>query len=129
MSKPQPDLLLTWLADEPAHTGGGGVNGVYILRTVSTSDFNPTNGQQKLAGLDARLFGEQSTIITAVAEALDDDGKIGETDTTKQSKYMRLSTFVNLDSRLSVSWPFHMRQLWFSSADIHTDWLHRCSAE
>lgn len=78
------------------------MNGVYILRTVGASEFNADNGQQKLAGLDARIFGQQSTILTAVAVEMDGD-ELGETDTTKQSKFMRLSTLVNLDSRLSAS--------------------------
>lgn len=78
------------------------MNGVYILRTVAPADFKPDNGQQKLARLDSRIFGEQSTILTAVAEAVD-DAEIGETDASKQSKYMRLSTIINLESRLSVS--------------------------
>ncbi|KAB5579927.1 muts domain V-domain-containing protein [Coniochaeta sp. 2T2.1] len=79
----------------------GGVNGVYILRTVGASDFNPNNGQQKLAGLDASIFGGQSTILTAVAEEMGDDG-MGEMGMTKQSKLMRLATVINLDSRLSI---------------------------
>jgi DNA mismatch repair protein MSH5 len=78
------------------------VQGVYILRTVGASDFNPNNGQNKLASLDSDIFKEQSTILTAVANEMVDD-EVGETDTSKKSKFMRLSTIINLDSRLSVS--------------------------
>ncbi|OIW34509.1 hypothetical protein CONLIGDRAFT_650938 [Coniochaeta ligniaria NRRL 30616] len=95
------DYLEAQAQDIEGSTVGGGVNGVHILRTVGASDFNPSNGQQKLAGLDSKIFGEQSTILTAVAEAGDDD-EVGETDTTKQSKLMRLSTVINLESRLSI---------------------------
>lgn len=86
------------------------MNGVYILRTVGASDFNPNNGQQKLASLDSKIFGEQSTILTAVAEAMD-DSEAGEADATKQSKLMRLYTVINLESRLSVSRSYHFRPL------------------
>ncbi|KAB5551373.1 muts domain V-domain-containing protein [Coniochaeta sp. 2T2.1] len=79
----------------------GGVNGVYILRTVGASDFNPNNGQQKLAGLDASIFGGQSTVLTAVTEEIGDDG-MGEMRMTTQSKLMRLATLINLNSRLSI---------------------------
>jgi hypothetical protein len=104
------------------------MNGVYILRTVGPADFNPNNGQQKLAGLDAKLFGEQSTILTAVAEVVDDDEK-GETDTTKQSKYMRLSTVINLESRLSVCRLLHALGSSIEVLTRRTDWLRWSCAE
>lgn len=78
----------------------GGMQGAYILRTVGASDFNPNNGKEKLAKLDSKIFGPQSTVLTAVAEGVD---YVEDTDTTTQSKLLRLSTVINLESRLSVS--------------------------
>jgi DNA mismatch repair protein MSH5 len=78
------------------------VNGVYILRTVVPADFSFEKGRQKLAALDSKIFGQQSTILTGVAETVDYE-EDGGTDASRLSKYMRLSTVIDLESRLTVS--------------------------
>jgi DNA mismatch repair protein MSH5 len=54
-----------------------------------------------LANLDEQIFGLQSTVLNAAAGGGDEFGL--DWDSAMQSKLMRLSTLINLDSRLSVS--------------------------
>lgn len=90
-----------WLSLLMLGKASGMLQGVYILRTVGSSDFKPNNGQEKLANLDEQVFGLQSTVLNTAAGGGDEFEIDG--DSTMQSKLMRLSTLINLDSRLSVS--------------------------
>ena len=70
----------------------------YVLRSVAAAEFNYDAAKDKLTDLDLAVFDSQSAHITSVAE-----GQGDTEDVFKQTKSLRLATFIHLDSRLSIS--------------------------
>ncbi|KAI1304784.1 putative MSH5 protein [Xylaria venustula] len=73
--------------------------GAYILRNLNSTDFRYEMGKNKLADLNLGVYNPQSMLYNTVADndVLEDQGQ-----GCRQGQLMRLSTFVNLDSQLSI---------------------------
>jgi DNA mismatch repair protein MSH5 len=81
----------------------GLVSGAYILRTISSSEFRYETAREQLLNLKPDHLHSQTVQFHTVVEdeAVDDlDGDA--TGGQKQSRLMRLSTLINLDSTVSV---------------------------
>ncbi|KAI0966931.1 putative MSH5 protein [Xylaria arbuscula] len=73
--------------------------GAYILRNLNSADFRYEMGKNKLADLNLGVDNPQSMLYNTVADndVLEDQGQ-----GCRQGQLMLLSTFVNLDSQLSI---------------------------
>ncbi|KAI1273344.1 putative MSH5 protein [Xylaria sp. FL0933] len=76
-----------------------GTKGAYILRNLNSADFRYDTGKNKLADLHLDSDGSRSMLYTSVVDntALED-----QSQGSRQCQLMRLATFINLDSQLSV---------------------------
>lgn len=81
----------------------GNFRGSYILRTLGASEFNYDRAKGHLMNLNLDGLGSRTMHFNTVAEENVTDGIDQRTDGHGQGKLMRLATWVNLDSRLSVS--------------------------
>ncbi len=73
--------------------------GAYILRNLNSTDFRYETGKNKLADLYLGMDGPQSMLYSTV---VDDTVLEDQSRGSRQGQLMRLATFVNLDSQLSV---------------------------
>ncbi|KAI0914150.1 putative MSH5 protein [Ustulina deusta] len=73
--------------------------GAYILRNLNSTDFRYETGKNKLADLYLGMDGPQSMLYSTV---VDDTVLEDQSRGSRQGQLMRLATFVNLDSQLSI---------------------------
>ena len=77
--------------------------GAFALQTVASADFNRDAAIERLANLDLPGIGPQTVLFASAVEEEMGDG-FQEGHTTRQSRLMKLSTCVKLDSRISVGY-------------------------
>lgn len=94
----------------------GHFHGAYILRTLSSSEFNYERAKRHLVNLDLGALGSQMMNFNTVAEEEADGVADDPTHIRAQGRLMRLATWANLDSRLSVS---YYSSLYLTLSDHH----------
>lgn len=82
----------------------GHFHGAYILRTLSSSEFNYERAKRHLMNLGLGALGSPMMHFNTVAEEETDGVADDPTHIRAQGRLMRLATWVNLDSRFSVSY-------------------------
>lgn len=81
----------------------GDFNGAYVLRTLGSSEFNYETAKKHLLNLNFDALGSRTMHFNTVAEEDLDVGAGNQMRNQGRGELMRLATWVNLDSRLSVS--------------------------
>lgn len=79
----------------------GGIQGAYILRTLGSAEFNYGNAKNHLINLDLDSLRPRTMHFNTVAGDEAEGG--AETYDERQARLMQLATWINLDSRFSVS--------------------------
>lgn len=75
----------------------------YILRTMGSSEFNYEGAKRHLMNLNLDALGTQTMQFSTVAEGEADPETNHQHSGHGQVRLMRLSTWVNLESHISVS--------------------------
>lgn len=86
--------------------------GAYVLRTLGSSEFNYDRAEKQLMKLNFDALGPQTMHFNTVAEEENDLGAEDETRNYARGRLMRLATWIDLDSRFSVS----LRHLHYASS-------------
>lgn len=83
----------------------GGIRGAYILRTVGSVEFSYESAKSQLLSLNLDSLSPYTVQFNTVSgnEAEEESYMNGQ----RQGKLMRLATWIDLDSRFSVSWERH----------------------
>lgn len=81
----------------------GHFNGAYVLRTLGSSEFNYETAKKHLVNLNFDVLGSRTMHFNTVTEEEVDTGAEDPVNGQSRGMLMRLATWVNLDSRFSVS--------------------------
>lgn len=79
----------------------GGIRGAYILRTLGSVEFNYESAKSHLVNLDLDALRPRTMHFNTVAG---DEAEIGaDMNDERHARMLQLATWINLDSRSSVS--------------------------
>lgn len=81
----------------------GDFRGAYILRTLGSSEFKYETAKRHLLNLNLDSLGSRTMHFNTVAEEEADGGAGDQAHAQGHGRLMRLATWINLDSRISVS--------------------------
>ncbi|KAI1130465.1 muts domain V-domain-containing protein [Nemania abortiva] len=99
---PEPLTQFLSRGSQDINGGRGDLPAAYILRNLNSADFRYETGKNKLLDLHLGIDGPQSMLYTTVVDdsvlEADNDHSRG----SRQGQLMRLATFVNLDSQLTI---------------------------
>lgn len=85
----------------------GVFRGAYVLRTLGSSEFSYERAEKQLVKLNFDALGPQTMHFNTVAEEEIDRGADDDTNNHGRGRLMQLATWIDLDSRFSVSLRHH----------------------